>query len=347
MRYQGLSRPIPDLLFASDLLEFHSTSLFTNNNCMPYLEDISPPSKNRRCWYVLGLLVIAGIITGIALRVQADKTSAEYIPPDPTLGWPINGTRTALSVKDLLSSSFHDASWKIYKISLNIAYKNSASWDETESAMLVSFPAGSWSGSELVAGIRFAAKPSFYPSNEACLAYDLKFPLNFNWVLGGKLPGLWIGDYGATGGNYDVAGASCRLMWRADGGGEAYVYVPQQTDAFYHLPGYVNNNDKGQSIWRASPFQFKIGAYNHVKIYIKMNTFSGSSANQDGYLHISINDGYRSFEKMVWGATSPLNVSGLLFQSFFGGSDTTWATPTDQGLWIKNVITGNSLTACN
>jgi hypothetical protein len=316
---------------------------------MPFFGDNSAQKKKRRYLLVIvALLVIAGAITGIVLKVKGDqKTTKEEIPSDPSLNWPINGTRMELSVKDLLSSSYHDASWNIYRKTLDIVYKNYASWDETEAAMKVSYPAGSWSGSGQISGIRFSASPSLFPTTEACLAYDVKFPANFNWVLGGKLPGLWVGEYGAIGGNYNVSGASCQLVWRAGGAGEAYVYVPQQNDSFYQLPGYVYNNDKGQSIWRASPFQFNAGAYNHVKINIKMNTFTGSSSNQDGHLRVSINDGYRSFENMVWSSTSPVNVSGLLFQSFFGGSDNSWATPTDQGIWIKNVVTGNSLTACN
>jgi hypothetical protein len=202
----------------------------------------------------------------------------------------------------------------------------------------------------MVSGVHFSSEPSIFQqkTKEACFAYDVKFPDGFNWVQGGKILGLWLGAYGATGGNNDVAGASCRVMWRSGGQAEAYVYVPQgQTSEFYSLPGYQRNNDKGQSLWRGSPFYFNTGTYNHVKLYVKMNTFTGMDANHDGSLHLSINGAYRSFDNMMWGENPLINVSGLLFQSFFGGSDSSWATPNEQQVYIKNVVTGNSRTACN
>lgn len=88
-------------------------------------------------------------------------------------------------------------------------------------------------------------------------------------------------------------------------------------------------------------------SYNHIKIFAKMNTFDGNSPNADGWIHLSVNSDYRSFENIVWSSSPGMSISGVLFQSFFGGGDASWASTKDQNIFIKNAVTGNSLTACN
>lgn len=56
------------------------------------------------------------------------------------------------------------------------------------------------------------------------VSYELAFDSNFDWVKGGKLPGLrgGLNSTGCSGGN-QADGSSCfstRLMWRKDGAGE-------------------------------------------------------------------------------------------------------------------------------
>ena len=56
------------------------------------------------------------------------------------------------------------------------------------------------------------------------VSYELAFDSNFDWVKGGKLPGLrgGLNSTGCSGGN-QADGLSCfstRLMWRRDGAGE-------------------------------------------------------------------------------------------------------------------------------
>jgi len=58
------------------------------------------------------------------------------------------------------------------------------------------------------------------------MSYTLRFSKDFDFVKGGKLPGLCGGPENVSGGRpaNGQNGFSARLMWRRDGRGEAYVY---------------------------------------------------------------------------------------------------------------------------
>ncbi|KAG0311988.1 hypothetical protein BGZ99_009790 [Dissophora globulifera] len=97
------------------------------------------------------------------------------------------------------------------------------------------YPAGSYSGS----GDKHAAFTATPLSNNAFqgkvsryvrLEYQLYFQPGFNWVKGGKLPGILVGEEkgcngGCSGGGSAEFCFSTRMMWRANGGGEMYLYA--------------------------------------------------------------------------------------------------------------------------
>jgi hypothetical protein len=63
------------------------------------------------------------------------------------------------------------------------------------------------------------------------------FPGNFDFRLGGKLPGMHGGNLMCSGSKMLPNGTNCfstRLMWRENGAGEVYFYLPlaRQEDAF-------------------------------------------------------------------------------------------------------------------
>lgn len=65
-------------------------------------------------------------------------------------------------------------------------------------------------------------------SHTAILTYGIFFPAGFNFVKGGKLPGLYGGKTSCTGGDPAVDCFSTRIMWRADGQGELYLYANRE-----------------------------------------------------------------------------------------------------------------------
>ncbi|EJU05879.1 NADP-binding protein [Dacryopinax primogenitus] len=106
------------------------------------------------------------------------------------------------------------------------------------------------------------------------LSYSVFFPLEFDFVRGGKLPGLYGGAYGCSGGKSAEECWSSRLMWRREGAGELYLYAPKaaQTSALCSTPPLtICGSADGQSIGRGS-FNFTRGAWTHVLQRVTLNT---------------------------------------------------------------------------
>jgi polysaccharide lyase-like protein len=76
-------------------------------------------------------------------------------------------------------------------------------------------------------GSEFYAKPlDISKANNVTLEYQVFFPSDFDWVKGGKLPGLYGGHTRCSGGNPALDCFSTRMMWRAGGAGELYLVRP-------------------------------------------------------------------------------------------------------------------------
>lgn len=75
-------------------------------------------------------------------------------------------------------------------------------------------------------GSEFYAKPlDISEANDVTLEYKVFFPGDFDWVKGGKLPGLYGGHARCSGGDPALDCFSTRLMWRAGGAGELYLVM--------------------------------------------------------------------------------------------------------------------------
>ncbi|CAE6377393.1 unnamed protein product [Rhizoctonia solani] len=172
-----------------------------------------------------------------------------------------------------------------------------------KAAMGVFFARGSFGLNSAVAGgISFYAYgPSDLSSgNEFTLGYSIFFESGFgirlsrfgsahlntmyepDFVHGGKLPGLYGGtsnDEAAScsGGRHPLTCFSTRLMWRDEGAGEVYVYLPNDPANKSlcngtRIPGKnICGSDYGTSLGRGS-FHFETGKWNYVAQRIKLNT---------------------------------------------------------------------------
>lgn len=206
----------------------------------------------------------------------------------------------------------------------------------------VNYPAGSYKPSApIVGGIGFYASPtSIFPARSVRLSYEVFFPIDFNPVKGGKLPGLFIGPPGASGGNHVSNEASCRIMWRKNNpqGGimtEAYVYLAKTQDpTYYTIPNQVLDPTYGDSLWRGI-FNYNKGSWNKIDMYLTVNSMESGKPNRDGKLTLTINGVTRNFDKFIWTTTGSL-ITGIIFTTFFGGSDSSWATPVATSTYYKN-----------
>ena len=108
-------------------------------------------------------------------------------------------------------------------------------------------------------------------------------------------------------------GLSTRLMWRTGGAGEVYAYLPSSVNFGTSL---------GRGNWTYMP-----GAWEHVEEYVHLNDVG----RQNGQIVVFVN-GTKVLdeEQLVFRTTTDLQIDGIFFSTFFGGSDPTWATPRDQ-----------------
>jgi len=152
------------------------------------------------------------------------------------------------------------------------------------------------------------------------MSYTLRFSKDFDFVKGGKLPGLCGGPENVSGGRpaNGKNGFSARLMWRRDGRGEAYVYHKNQKGKY------------GDSFAFPADFRFPTDTPIKVRLAVTMNT----SGNRDGTLRVWINEKLLvERTDMEWRSVDTFGVDGLYFETFHGGGDNSWA-PT-RACWAE------------
>ena len=152
------------------------------------------------------------------------------------------------------------------------------------------------------------------------MSYTLRFSKDFDFVKGGKLPGLCGGPDNVSGGRpaNGENGFSARLMWRKDERGEAYVYHKNQKGGY------------GDSFAFPADFRFPTDVPVKVRIAVTMNT----PGKRDGTLRVWIDDKpVVERTDMEWRSVDTFGVDGLYFETFHGGGDKSWA-PT-RPCWVE------------
>ncbi|GAA5862733.1 hypothetical protein JCM8547_003529 [Rhodosporidiobolus lusitaniae] len=145
-------------------------------------------------------------------------------------------------------------------------------------ALRVVFPKGSMNPgnhSAPVGGAGLYMNPlNLTNATTVSFSYSVFFPSDFDFVKGGKLPGLYGGKGGCSGGSDGEDCWSTRTMFRKDGAGELYLYAPRslQSSSLCSTPPLTYCNSKyGMSIGRGS-WTFKRGGWTTVKQRVRMNT---------------------------------------------------------------------------
>jgi predicted small lipoprotein YifL len=146
------------------------------------------------------------------------------------------------------------------------------------------------------------------------LRYHLRFAPDFDFVKGGKLPGLYGGT--VTSGQHipdGTNGFSTRYMWRTNGAGEVYAYLPTSQQ---------HGTSLGRGCWTFTP-----GRWTQLHQRVRLNT-PGQS---DGRITVWQDDRLvLDHTGLEFRTTPDLHIDGLFFSTFFGGDDSSWASPTDQ-----------------
>jgi hypothetical protein len=152
------------------------------------------------------------------------------------------------------------------------------------------------------------------PVDTLDLTYHLRFPPDFDFVKGGKLPGLYGGTV-TSGKNIPdgTNGFSTRYMWRTHGAAEVYAYLPTS---------HEHGTSLGRGCWNFTPGQWTT---------IRQHTHLNTPGHTDGHITIwQDNNLVLHHTGLQFRTTDQLHIDGLFFSTFFGGDDTTWASPKDQ-----------------
>lgn len=180
-------------------------------------------------------------------------------------------------------------------------------------------------------------------AKEAVFGYRVMFEKGWEWVKGGKLPGMYggIGDaaYRCTGGRQNDR-CKCfdiRLMWRRDGKGEIYAYLPMNetnSNALLAVPPYSKANpDYGVSVGIGA-WTFEPGVWTTIAQRVKLNDIGRA----DGELQLWINGECVIHAKgLIFREDEESHIKGMHFQTFFGGHKSDWASPKDQRAWFSDV----------
>ncbi|KIM28461.1 polysaccharide lyase family 14 protein [Serendipita vermifera MAFF 305830] len=181
-------------------------------------------------------------------------------------------------------------------------------------------------------------------AKEITFSYAVMFQSDFQWAKGGKLPGLFGGigklAYGCSGGRKQDRDKcfDLRYMWRTSGKGELYAYLPlnhPNTDyTLLAIPPYsARNADYGFSVGRGS-WTFQAGNWNTMTEYVKLNT----PGSEDGTIRVWWNgELVISAENIAVRDYVNSTFTGVHFQTFFGGSDSSWNSPQDQRAYFADI----------
>ncbi|MEZ5476056.1 MAG: hypothetical protein R3E95_00690 [Thiolinea sp.] len=154
-------------------------------------------------------------------------------------------------------------------------------------------------------------------------SYWVKFPRNFDFVLGGKLPGIG-NDNASTGGGIPNGhdGWSVRAMWNRDGKLGQYVYHMDQ-------PGTYGDFME----WGAQPVEKD--KWHQVKTFVRLN----AAGKANGMIRTWL-DGKEVLNRqdIRFRAGNDLQIERFLFSVFYGGSGPEWAPARDMHLYLDEFV---------
>jgi hypothetical protein len=304
----------------------------------PRLDAVDVSGRTRPPWALVAAAALALLAVAVVVVVLVGRDDERAVPPEApttteprtttepptTTTEPPTTTTTVLEPPDRLWLRFDAVGELAFErddeviaaiestnaVDLDNIFSSSelAVVDEEGFAALRQRYVPSQTGSPVV---EFIAR--FEPADELWLSYRVYFEPGWEWVLGGKLPGLGGGTRPTGGGGGDGDdGFSARLMWRRDGRLVVYAYHPDRPGRFgedFPLDGRA-----------------PVGRWFTVTQRLRMNS---GPERYDGLVEVWI-DGERRLSRtgLRWRVDGDFGIDQLAYSSFYGGSDPSWAPST-------------------
>ena len=185
----------------------------------------------------------------------------------------------------------------------------------------ISYPRDKFGSKESGGQWRFKLNKSY---ENLYLSFNVFFPKGFNFVKGGKLPGLAGGEtkFASSGNKPNGLNAwSARIMWRQGGGLVQYVYHRDQPESY------------GEDFkWNE---YIVPGKWHFIENRVKLNDPGKKNgilqAWLDGELVLDIN-------RFYYRDNDSLSIDQFIFCTFFGGRDKTWSPDKYWYIYIDNIM---------
>ena len=186
-------------------------------------------------------------------------------------------------------------------------------------SLRLKYPAGTYGSRNQAIQARIDLPRKF---EELYVSYRVRFENGFDFVKGGKLPGL-IGGAGNVGGNRPNGsdGWSGRMMWRRGGDAVQYVYHPDQPGTYGEDFRWERRFEPGR--WHTVEHRFVM---NNPRIHdgILQAWFDGQEAQYVDDLR------FRDVDSFA--------IDQFYISTFFGGGDITWAPAKDEYILFDDII---------
>lgn len=187
------------------------------------------------------------------------------------------------------------------------------------------YPEGTWGRG---GGLNQMA-PFESPDNieEIYITYKLKFDQNFDFALGGKLPGVAFGSAqnvasGGAGPDIGNKGASLRLMWASEGRLIMYVYHHSMTSKY------------GDQLGLGRFAQINKGQWHTLTIRVVANEIGKANGIMQVWLDEKLVASSSKIEMRT--SSSPRTIREIMLNTFMGGASKIFAAERDQYLWMND-----------
>ncbi len=150
-------------------------------------------------------------------------------------------------------------------------------------------------------------------ADEYYLDYQVWFESDWQWVKGGKLPGLVGGSH--TSGCRDIVpdGWSARFMWHENGGGHFYYYHQDRVSGCGDSKDFSNGLTFKKSVW------------NRITEHVVVNTPGQSNGSAQAWLNGAKVTDMTGIKWRGNVAATVAMVDQVSLQTFYGGSTSDWS----------------------
>lgn len=155
--------------------------------------------------------------------------------------------------------------------------------------------------------------------HQLSLSYTLKFEDGFDFVKGGKLPGLCGGNCSRGSNMPTESGFSIRFVWKKNG------YL----DTMNFLP----NTPKPGNYTGVKMFKFESGKEYTLTMQLRLNDVGVSN----GTINVLV-DGKNVYTKndVTLRVSDDVKISSLFFSTFFGGKDDSYSSTKDTSIDFRD-----------